>query len=64
MHSRSKKSKHPYKSSYRNETGTGHHGSLPTSVWCFIFFIIILFLFLFSVQSTLDFENENINLIV
>ena len=34
-----KQAKHPYlfnyKLSYRNETGTNHHGLLSTSIWCF-----------------------------
>ena len=42
MYSRSKKMKHlhlfQYKLSYRNETGTNHHGLLSTSIWCFNFF--------------------------
>ena len=38
-----KKKKHPYlfqyKLSYRNETGTNHHGFLSISVWCFKIFL-------------------------
>ena len=41
--SQKKKKKHPYlfqyKLSYRNGTGTNHHGLLLTSVWCFKIFL-------------------------
>ena len=37
------KTKHPnlfhYKLSYKNETGTDHHGLLSTSVWCLQIFL-------------------------
>ena len=46
MYSRSKKKKkkkHPYlfqyKLSYRNETGSNHHGLLSTLIWCFKIFL-------------------------
>ena len=38
-----KKTKHPYllqcKLSYRNETGSNHHGWLSISIWCFKIFL-------------------------
>ena len=43
IYSRSKETKHSYlfqyKLSYKNETGTNHHGLFSTSVWCFKIFL-------------------------